>query len=201
VKTARHSAGEITTKEENPMSRIPSHTVEDAPELSRSLLEGVIQFSPTGKPLNLHAQMAHSPALLAAYTSIRKTTAELGTLDQPLRAALMLATAAAIGNDYTIAVTSRLALGAGWQESQVQSLRAGEAVGDEKTDSLINVVREAAARAGHVSDATWNEAQQAGWNDEQLAETFAYLALAVFTAYFLNYAQTDIDLPISPQAA
>ena len=183
------------------MSRIPSHTVEDAPELSRPLLEEVIQFSPTGRPLNLHAQMAHSPAVLTAYTSIRKATAELGTLDQPLRAALMLATAAAVGNDYTIAITARLALGAGWQESQVQSLRSGTPVGDDKTDSLTSVVAEAATNAGQVSDATWAQAQQAGWNDEQLAEAFAYLGLTIFTAYFLNYAQTQNDIPTGPQAA
>ena len=46
------------------MSRIPSHTVEDAPEASRVLLQEMIQFSPTGRPLNMHAQMAHSPAVL-----------------------------------------------------------------------------------------------------------------------------------------
>ena len=34
-----------------------------------------------------------------------------------------------------------------------------------------------------------------GWSDEQLAETFAYLGLTVFTAYFLNYAATELDLP------
>jgi hypothetical protein len=27
-----------------------------------------------------------------------------------------------------------------------------------------------------------------------LAEAFAYLGLTVFTAYFLNYAQTDVDV-------
>ncbi len=32
-----------------------------------------------------------------------------------------------------------------------------------------------------------------GWTDEQLAEVIAYLGLTVFTGYFLNYAQTDID--------
>ena len=35
----------------------------------------------------------------------------------------------------------------------------------------------------------------AGWTDEQLAEAFASLGLAVFTAYFLNYAATELDLP------
>ena len=62
------------------MSRIPTHTVEDAPKASRELLRSVIQFSPTGPPLNVHAQMAHSPAVLVAYTSLRAATAEHGTL-------------------------------------------------------------------------------------------------------------------------
>ena len=73
------------------MTRIPSHSVEDAPEASRALLAEMIQFSPTGRPLNMHAQMAHAPAVLTAYVSIRRATAQLGTLDQPLRSALMLA--------------------------------------------------------------------------------------------------------------
>jgi hypothetical protein len=44
------------------MTRIYRHTVTDAPEASRPLLEGIVPFSPTGKLLNMHAQMAQSPA-------------------------------------------------------------------------------------------------------------------------------------------
>jgi hypothetical protein len=60
------------------MTRIPSHTIEDAPEASRELLADMVQFSPTGRLLNMHAQMAHAPAVLAAYTSIRRATGQLG---------------------------------------------------------------------------------------------------------------------------
>src|SRR5262249_56125772 len=95
------------------MTRIPSHPVEDAPEASRALLQEMRQFSPTGRPLNLHAQMAHSPAVLEAYVSLRRSTARLGTLDQALRAALMLASAAAAQNRYAVAVLSALALRSG----------------------------------------------------------------------------------------
>jgi hypothetical protein len=62
------------------MTRIPSHTVDDAPEASQALLQEMIQFSPTGRPLNMHAQMAHSPVVLEAYVSLRRATARLGTL-------------------------------------------------------------------------------------------------------------------------
>ena len=176
------------------MSRISGHTVEDAPEASRELLRNVIQFSPTGRPLNLHAQMAHSPAVLVAYTSLRAATAEHGTLGPQVSSALMLATASAVGNDYVVGITSRLAGMMGWDGEHVKALRDGTTLGDKKLDVLTDLVREAAVNAGNVADPAWTTALDAGWNDEQLAEAFAYLGLTVFTAYFLNYAQTESDV-------
>jgi hypothetical protein len=178
------------------MTRIPSHTVEDAPEASRALLQEMIQFSPSGRPLNMHAQMAHSPAVLEAYVSLRRATARLGTLDQTVRAALMLASAAVAENQYAAAVLSTLALRSGWRQDQVAALRDGKDLGEETVDALVGLVREAATGQGRVSDATWASAQAAGWNEGQLAEAFSYLGLAVFTSYFLNYAGTEPDPPV-----
>jgi alkylhydroperoxidase family enzyme len=177
------------------MSRIPTHTVDDAPQGSRHPLENVIQFSPTGRPLNLHGQMAHSPTVLVAYTSLRAATAEHGTVGPQVSAALMLVAASTVGNDYVVAITGRLARLAGWTDEQIAALRAGTASGDDKVDALAALVREATANSGKVSDTTWGGAVGAGWNDEQLTEAFAYLGLTVFAAYFLNYAQTDLDVP------
>ena len=177
------------------MTRIPSHSVEDAPEASRALLAEMIQFSPTGRPLNMHAQMAHAPAVLTAYVSIRRATAQLGTLEQPIRSALMLAAATADGSEYAQAVISALALRSGWSHEDVRALLAGKDVGDAKTGALISLVREAAANHGRVSDLAWGQAVASGWTGEQLAEAFAYLGLTVFTSYFLNYAETELDIP------
>jgi hypothetical protein len=183
------------------MSRIPAHTIENAPEASRELLRNVIQFSPTGRPLNLHAQMSHSPAVLVGYTSLRAATAEHGTLGPKLSSALMLASATAVGNDYVVGITSQLARVTGWSDEQVTALRSGTTVGDAKIDALADLVREAGAHCGNVTDATWSRAQALGWNDEQLAEAFAYLGLTVFTGYFLNYAKTDLDVPLAARDA
>ena len=183
------------------MTRIPSRSIEDAPEASRPLLQEMIRFSPTGQLLNMHAQMAHSSAVLAAYASIRQATATYGTLDPRVRSALMLATAAVSGSAYAQAVTSFLAVRSGWSPGEVQALRDGRPLGEDKTDTLVAVVREAATRSGQVRDATWQRAAECGWSSEHLAEAFAFLALTVFTAYFLNYAQTPMDLPAGPTAA
>jgi hypothetical protein len=176
------------------MSRIPTHTVENAPAASRPLLQKIIQSTPTGRLANLHAQMAHSPAVLTAYTSLRAVLTEQSTFDPKVGAALTLATAAGVGNGYMIRIASRLAHMNGWSEEQVAALRTGTATRDAKIDALTGLVREAAANSGNVTDTTWKAAQQAGWSDQQLTDAFAYLGATVFTGYFLNYAQTDLDV-------
>lgn len=175
------------------MSRIPTLAIADAPAASRPLLQKIAQSSSTGRPLNLHAQMANSPAVLAAYTSLRAAIAEPRTFDPKVGAALTLATAAAVGNGYMIGIASRLAQMHGWAEEKVAALRTGVPTSDAKIDVLTRLVREAAANSGSVTDATWKAAQQAGWSDEQLTDAFAHLGATVFTGYFLNYAQTDLD--------
>lgn len=180
------------------MIRIPVHTIEDAPAAARPLLAEMVQFSPTEQLLNMHAQMAHAPAVLEAYVSIRRATARHGTLDQRTRTALMLVAAAADASPYALAIISQLALRSGWQPDQVTALLAGQDTGEAKLDALTGVVREAAANSGRVSDATWEAAAGQGWDDTQLAETFAYLGLTIFTSYFLNYAVTELDVPAGP---
>jgi len=162
------------------MSRIPTHTVENEPDAARPLLQAIAQSSPTGRPLNLHAHVANSPAMLAAYTSLRAATAEHGTLDAKVSWALNLATAATVGNDYMIGIASRFAGMNGWTEAQIAALRAGTTTGDARIDALTDVVKDAAANSGKVTDATWKAAQQVGWSDEHLTEAFAFQGLTMF---------------------
>ena len=176
------------------MSRIPNHTVDDAPEAARPILQKIAQASPSGRPLNLHAQMAHSPAVLAGYASLRGLIAEHGALEPKVSWALNVATAAAVGNGYMIGIATRFARMNGWTEEQVFALRSGGSTGDARIDALARVVREAAGNSGSVTDATWQAARDSGWDDSQLAEAFAHLGLTVFTGYFLNYAQTAADV-------
>lgn len=176
------------------MSRLPTHTVVDAPAASRPLLQKIVETTPGGRPANLHAQMAHSPAVLTAYTSLRAALAEHTTFDPKAGAALTLAAAGGVGNNYMIRIARRLAQMNGWTEEQTTALATGASTKNAKIDALASLVREAAANSGSVSDAAWKTAELAGWSDVQLADAFAYLGATVFTGYFLNYAQTDLDL-------
>ena len=144
------------------MSRIPAHTLADAPEASRPILQKIVQASPSGRPLNLHAQMAHSPAVLAAYTSLRTVIAAHGALEPKVSWALNLATAVTVGNAYMIGIASRFARMNGLTDQQVAALRAGTTTGDAMIDALTSVVSEATAHSGSVTDVTWQAALRAG---------------------------------------
>ncbi len=93
------------------MARIPAHTIEDAPAAARPLLAEMIQFPPDRATAQHAAQMAHAPAVLEAYVSIRRATARHGTFGQQVRAALMLVAAAADASPYALAIISALGPG------------------------------------------------------------------------------------------
>ena len=92
-----------------------------------------------GHPLNVHAQLAHSPALLAACSSLRAVIAEHGTLDPKVSWALNLATAATVGNDYMIGIARRFARMNSWTKAQIATLRTGAAVGGTKGAAFIGI--------------------------------------------------------------
>ena len=71
------------------MPRIPAHTVATAPEASQGNARKLEQKM--GKLLNIHAGMAHSPAVIASYMGMSAAIAEHGSFDARTREAIALA--------------------------------------------------------------------------------------------------------------
>jgi AhpD family alkylhydroperoxidase len=179
------------------MTRIPVNT--SIPEELHELLDAA--SNARRPPLNLHTQMAASPAVLAAYVGIRRALEEHGTLDRRTRIALMLAVSSTDRCEYTQAVNTMLATRAGFDESQIKAIVTGRATGEKPLDALIDVAREAAVDDGRVSGLTWQAAIDARCSDQQLAEAYASIALAVYVDQFVNYADTPFDVPAATQVA
>jgi alkylhydroperoxidase family enzyme len=180
------------------MQRIPIGTLDTAPEDVRELLRAA---SPDRKqPLNIHAQMAYAPVVLAAYMGMRGALVEHGTLDARTRSAITLTVARVDASAYAEAVNANLARRAGWADAEVDAIRAGVSF-DQHLDCLLAVAREAAAHKGRIIHATWQAARDAGWSSAQLAEAFASIGLALFVDYFLNYAATEFDVSAPPTLA
>jgi hypothetical protein len=177
------------------MTRIPVPANDEMPTASKELLEWIMKTPLTGKVLNMQAQLAVAPATLAGYAALRRSTEEHGTLDQRTRTAVLAMGGSALGVPYVERLTARIASSAGWQPDEIVRFTEGLSSGDEKLDSLLEVVGDAGKNLGIVDDATWERAAQAGWTPAQLVEAFAYLGIAVYTAYFTNFAATELDLP------
>ncbi|MDQ6752599.1 MAG: carboxymuconolactone decarboxylase family protein [Actinomycetota bacterium] len=179
------------------MPRIPAHTVESAPEGSRETARKLEKKM--GKLLNIHAGMAHSPAVIGSYAEISAAIAAHGTFDARTREAIALAVANQNGCSYCQSAHTLSARRAGLDDEQILAIRAGEVDFDDKLAAITTVAREAAARTGNVSDATWKAALDAGWSTEELSEAFAHLAANLFTNYLNHYAGTELDLPAVPE--
>lgn len=178
------------------MPRIPTRSLEDAPEGAQPYVQNLQRRM--GRLLNIHAGMAHSPAVIGAYSGISKAIAEHGTFDARTREAIALA----VGNQdecgYCQAAHTVSGRKAGLSDEQILAIRAGEVDFDPRLAALTEVAREAAANTGHVSDPVWQAAREAGWSEDELAEAFAHIAANLFTNYFNHYAGTELDFPAAP---
>lgn len=179
------------------MPRIPAHTVADAPEGARVFAENLERKM--GRLINIHAGMAHSPAVIAAYTGISQAIAAHGTFDARTREAIALAVGNQDGCHYCQAAHTISAQKAGLTREQTLAIRVGEVSFDPKLAAITELSREAAARTGNVSDAVWQAALDAGWTTEELAEAFVHISVNLFTNYFNHYAGTELDLPPAPE--
>jgi hypothetical protein len=135
------------------MPRIPVHTLDTAPGASREILDVVLKGpGRLGRILNLQAQMAHAPVVLAAYAALRKSIEEHATLDFKARTAIQLTVSAVDGSAYSAAINSMLGARAGWAADDIDALRAGTYNADPRLAALLAVVGAAAGHAGHVDD-------------------------------------------------
>lgn len=178
------------------MPRIPAHTVDSAPHGSKDIAASVKRRM--GKFLNIHAGMAHSPAVIGAYDGISRAIAAHGSFDARTKEAIALAVGNQNGCDYCQAAHTVSARKAGLTEEQILAIRAGGVEFDQKLATITEVARAAAARTGNVSEPVWQAALDAGWTDEELAEAFAHIAANLFTNYFNHYAGTELDVPAAP---
>jgi len=102
------------------VSRIPALTLDTAPEAARPTLARRM-----GKLMNIHAEMAHAPVVLAAYSGLSQAVAKQGTFDARTREAIALTVGNVDGCDYCQAAHTLGAKATGFTEAQTLELRRG----------------------------------------------------------------------------
>jgi uncharacterized peroxidase-related enzyme len=173
------------------MSRIPAIHPDAATGRPKELLDAVKQK--LGIVPNMTRAMANSPATLDGYLQLSGALAK-GTFPPKVREQLALTVAEANGCEYCLAAHSAIGKAVGLTADHVRDARHGAAV-DGKTAALLAFARRVVETRGRVADADLAAVRAAGWDDGAVAEVVAHVAVNVFTNYFNNLAETDLDFP------
>jgi AhpD family alkylhydroperoxidase len=148
---------------------------------------------------NMTRAMANSPAVLDGYLQLSGALAK-GTLPAKTTEEIALAVGQANSFDYCVAAHSTIGKMVGLSPDQIRDSRLGTAV-DSKTGALIRFARKLVESRGRATDADVAAVRNAGFDDGAIAEVVAHVALNVFTNYFNNVAETDIDFPKAEELA
>jgi hypothetical protein len=109
----------------------------------------------------------------------------------------MATAGAALGLDDVLVMTSLLAVSAGWAAEQVSSMCSGMSTGDKKLDALLDVIVTVSAGTGKLDPFVLDEALKEGWTIDELTESFTYIAIALYAAYFADVPDTSLKFSVS----
>jgi uncharacterized peroxidase-related enzyme len=143
---------------------------------------------------NMMRTMAQSPAVLEGYLGFGAALRR-GRLPAGLQEQIALAVAETNACDYCLSAHSALGRGAGLSDVQVTASREARAA-DPKAAAALQFARAVVERRGDVRDQEWASVRTAGYNDGDVAEIIAHVAMNVFTNYFNRAAHTEIDFPL-----
>lgn len=171
------------------MSRFTIHDELTAPEGSIPVLRGALTAG--GQLPNFLGVLAGSPAALRAYarfrSELRHGRLKLGTLER-----IALAVAEHQGSQPGIALHSRTARAAGLGLDEVALAREFDSR-DPRESALLRYLRALLTRPAGPPMHLHEEAREAGWDDEELLEAIAYVALEMLTAMINVSGEVPID--------
>ena len=172
-----------------PMSRFQIHDDLTAPDGSVAVLRGAL--SSGGQLPNFLGVLAGSPAALRAYARFRSELRH-GRLTLPTLERIALAVAEHYHSAPGIAMHSRTARAAGLAIDEVALARQFNS-NDEREAALLRYLQALLENDGRPAMHLHEEAREAGWDDEEILEAIAAVALEGFTAMVNVAGEVPVD--------
>jgi alkylhydroperoxidase family enzyme len=173
----------------NSMSRFQIHDDLTAPDGSVPVLRGALATG--GQLPNFLGVLAGSPAALRAYarfrSELRHGKLTLATLER-----IALAVAEHFHSEPGIAMHSRTARGAGLAIDEVAAARQFTSK-DPREAALLRYLQSLLENQGRPPMHLHEEARESGWDDEQILEAIAAVALEAFTAMVNVAGEVPVD--------
>lgn len=146
-----------------------------------------------GKILNIFQIMAHSPVALSCYLNFSENLGK-GKLTPIMREHIAVVVAGFSKCHYCAAAHTMLLQKQGATEEEAKSNLKAKSK-DPQIQALLDFVIEVLQTKGNISDTHIASFRAAGFADEIMIEVIANIAINIFTNYFNNVAQTELDLP------
>jgi alkylhydroperoxidase family enzyme len=179
----------LVVEMKTPMSRFQIHDDLTAPEGSVAVLRGALTTG--GQLPNFLGVLAGSPAALRAYarfrSELRHGKLTLATLER-----IALAVADYYQSEPGIAIHSRTARAAGLALDEVAQARQFSSK-DPREAALLRYLKAMLEERGRAPMHLHEEAREAGWDDEQILEAIATVALEAFTAMVNVAGEVPVD--------
>jgi alkylhydroperoxidase family enzyme len=170
-------------------SRFQVHDELTAPEGSVPILKGAL--SGGGQLPNFIGVLAGSPAVLRAYARFRSELRN-GSLPYATQQRIALAVAEQQGSEYGLTTLQRTARDAGLGLDEIALAREFDSH-DEREAVLLRFVKALLESEGAPQRHKHEEAREAGWEDEQILETVAHVALATFSNLVTRAGDVPLD--------
>jgi alkylhydroperoxidase family enzyme len=171
------------------MSRFQIHDDLTAPERSVPVLRGALNSG--GQLPNFLGVLAGSPAALRAYARFRSELRH-GKLTLPTLERIALAVAEHYHSESGVAMHSRVARGAGLAIDEVALARQFSSK-DPREAALLRYLQSLVEGDGRPPMYLHEEAREAGWDDEQILEAIAAVAIEGFTAMVNVAGEVPVD--------
>ena len=178
------------------MTRIPQLNNEDAPAFVKRIFKRI--EDELGTLPNLYRILGHSPESLNGFLELTKNV-NAGILEPRLRKAIILLVSELSGCRYCVAMHNKIATFNGIMTSDEAILaRKGEGW-DEPSRAALEFAGEVYRNYGKVPDSAIDGIRQAGFDDAQIVEIVATIAMINFSNLIGNVAQTELDSPEAPE--
>lgn len=160
-----------------------------APSASQPLLAQIDKAF--GATPNMFKAVANSPAALQSMWAAFGALGAQGTLDARLGEQIAVAVANRNGCEYCLAAHTVLGQKAGASREEMAAAQAGRSA-DGRTAAALSFALEVVERRGQVGAADVVSLKQNGFDDGQVVEILAHVALNLFT----NYVNVALDVPV-----
>ncbi|NJM82306.1 MAG: carboxymuconolactone decarboxylase family protein [Tabrizicola sp.] len=179
------------------MTRFDVHTVETAPEGSKSQLEATAKA--WGFVPKLHGILAESPAALIGYDTLFGLVAQ-STLTPVEQQVAYLAINVFHECEYCTMGHTYLARAAGMDEAAVQALRGGEGLADARLNALAVFARKLVEQRGFVGDAAVDSFIAAGFTRANVLDVVTIAATKTISNYTNHITHTPKESFMSDPA-